>query len=392
MNNARYLGRFLVVLLALGLFGVLVMLPYARWWVGSSGDMAVERAVQQQASGTFAIFGSGMSQDFVDYKLRLYSAVKPEVVTLGSSRVMQFRGRYFTKPYVNVGGTAGNLAVLRSTIDAMLAVHKPKAIVMGLDFWWFTQKWEPNPWENTPPTSGSYNYGFDTLKTPWEWLLTRKVSAREFFAPITGAFTANRYGIMAQRFGDGFASDGSWYYTADVTGQQKPFDYQFSDTLKQVDYGMKAFAYAPEISREHIDAFADIVCKLRVRGVRTFVFISPLSVRVLEAMKAREGQYPQLFKLYDELRKRGIEVQDFTDPRRLGSNDCEFVDGFHGGDIVYARILRDMADHYPALVPYVDVDALNRDIRQWKGYAMRPDDRVTGLPEVDFMHFGCPKK
>lgn len=392
MNNTRYLARFFVVLLVLGLFGTLVMLPYSRWWVGKSGDMDVAGAVKKQAAGQFVMFGSGMSQDFVDYKLRLYSATKPDIVALGSSRVMQFRSRYFTEPFLNVGGTAGNLAVLRSTAEAMLAVHKPKVILLGLDFWWFTKKWEPNPQENTPPTSGSYNYGFDTLKTPWEWLLTGKVSTAEFFAPLTGAFRADRYGIMAQRFGDGFASDGSWYYTADVTGQQKPFDYKFGDTLKQVEYGIKAFSYAPEISEEHVDAFADIYYKLRVRGVKVFVFISPLSTRVLEAIKAREDKYPQLFKLHDELRKRGIDAVDLTDMRRYGTTDCEFVDGFHGGDIAYARLLRQLARYYMQLGMYVNMKALEDDIRDWAGYAMRPDERVTGLPEVDFMHFGCPKK
>lgn len=392
MNNAQYLARFFKVLLGLAFLGAVVLLPYARWWVGKSGDMDVDSAVKLQNSGTFAIFGSGMSQDFVDYKLRLYAAKKPEILTLGSSRVMQFRSKYFAKSFVNVGGTAGNLAVLRSTLDAMLAVHKPEAIILGLDFWWFTRKWEPNPWQNTPPTAGSYNYGFDTLKTPWEWLLTGKVSVAEFVAPLTGSFRPDRYGIMAQRFNDGFGSDGSWYYAGDVTGQQKPFDYQFRDTLKQVEYGIKAFSYAPEISQDHLDAFAEIYCKLKARGIKTFVFISPLSGRVLDAMKAREQHYPQLFQLVDNLRQRGIEVMDFTDPRRFGSSDCEFVDGFHGGDVVYARLLRDMADRYPALLPYVQIEELDSDIRHWSGYAMVPDARVTSLPEVDFMNFQCPKR
>lgn len=392
MNNAQYLARFFKVLLGLALLGAVVLLPYSFWWVSKSGDMDVDGVVKMQNAGQFAIFGSGLSQDFVDYKLRLYAAKKPEVLTLGSSRVMQFRGKYFSRPFVNVGGTAGNLAVLRSTIDAMLGVHKPEAIILGLDFWWFTRKWEPNPWQNTPPTSGSYNYGFDTLKIPWEWLLTGKVSAAEFFAPLTGDFRPDRYGIMAQRFNDGFGSDGSWYYTADITGQQKPFDYQFRDTLKQVEYGIKAFSYAPEISQDHLDAFAEIYCKLKARGIKTFVFISPLSMRVLNAMKDRESQYPQLFTLYENLRQRGIEVMDFTDPRRFGSGDCEFVDGFHGGEVTYARILRDMADHYPALLPYVDIEALDRDIRDWRGQAMVPNQKVTALPEVDFMNFECPKR
>lgn len=392
MDNATYIARFFKVLCLLALAGCLVLLPYAWWWIAESGDVDVDGVTARQASGAFALFGSGVSQDFVDYKLRLYTAVKPDIITLGSSRVMQFRGRYFTKPYLNIGGTAGNLAVLRSTVDAMLKVHKPEAVVLGLDFWWFTTAWEPDPFKEEPPTSGSYVYSFETLKTPYAWLLTGKISLREFLAPLTRGFRADRYGIMAQRFNDGFASDGSWYYTADITGRQKPFDFQFADTLKQVRYGIKAFAPAPELSEAHLDAFAEIYCRLRSRGVDVFVFIPPLASRVLDVMQAEETRYPQLFGLRDALEARGIDVMDFTNPRRLGATDCEFVDGFHGGDVVYARILRRMADHYPGLLAYVDIQKLDRDVRDWSGRAMMPDSRVTTLPEVDFMHFQCVKK
>lgn len=392
MSNARFIVCFFKTLCVLGLVGLLVLLPYARWWVGASGDMDVSGVVEKQAAGQFVIFGSGMSQDFVDYKLQLYTAKRPEIITLGSSRVMQFRGRHFTRPFANIGGTAGNLAVLRSTVDAMLAVHKPQAVILGLDFWWFTRRWEAEPFKNVPPTSGSYNYGFGTLKTPYEWLLTGKVSIAEFFAPLVGGFRSDRYGIMAQRFDDGFASDGSWYYAADVTGRQKPFDYQFKDTLTQATWGIKTFGWAPELSQEHLDAFAEIYCRLRARGVKTFVFISPLAPKVLDVMREHEKRYPHLFLLHEALRERGIEVMDFTDARTFGSTDCEFVDGFHGGDVAYARILRDMAERYPALLPYVDMAALNADIRSYAGNAMIPDPRATSLPEVDFMNFQCVKR
>ena len=93
--------------------------------------------VEAQAAGHFVIFGSGISQDFVDYKLRLYAAVKPVIAAVGSSRVMQFRGDWFRKPFVNLGGAAGNLSVLNSTVNAMIRDHRPKVVLLGLDFWWF---------------------------------------------------------------------------------------------------------------------------------------------------------------------------------------------------------------------------------------------------------------
>lgn len=62
---------------------------------------------------------------------------------------MQFRA-YFRKPFLNVGGTAGNPPVLRLTIDAMLQIHKPEAVIIGLDFWWFMPQWNADPFKEEP--------------------------------------------------------------------------------------------------------------------------------------------------------------------------------------------------------------------------------------------------
>ena len=405
LTEAAFLKRFFALLLALVLAACLLVVPYTCWWLHSSGDLAVERAVKDQAAGRFALFGSGVSQDFVDYKLQLYAAVKPQVVALGSSRVMQFRGAYFRRPFLNVGGTAGNLPVLRSTLDAMLRLHRPEAVILGLDFWWFMPRWNPDPFKEEPPTSGSYVYSLDSLKKPWTWLLEGKISWRDLLGPVLprslGGFRDDRYGIMAQQTDDGFGSDGSWYYTGEITGQKRPFDYRFEDTLKQVRYGIKAFAPSPPlkdsrdvggISTAHLDAFAEIYCRLKARGIATYVFIAPLSITALDALRAREEDYPHLFRLRDALLARGIEVMDFTDPRTFAATDCEFVDGFHGGEVVYARILRDMADRWSSLLAYVDMDKINAVIRDWRGHALVPDPRLTDRPEVDFMRSDCPKR
>ena len=405
LTEAAFLKRFFALWLGLVLAACLLVVPYTCWWLHSSGDLAVERAVKNQAAGRFALFGSGVSQDFVDYKLQLYAAVKPQVVALGSSRVMQFRGAYFRRPFLNVGGTAGNLPVLRSTLDAMLRLHRPEAVILGLDFWWFMPRWNPDPFKEEPPTSGSYVYNLDSLKKPWTWLLEGKISWRDLLGPVLprslGGFRDDRYGIMAQQTDDGFGSDGSWYYTGEITGQKRPFDYRFEDTLKQVRYGIKAFAPSPPlkdsrdvggISTAHLDAFAEIYCRLKARGIATYVFIAPLSITALDALRAREEDYPHLFRLRDALLARGIEVMDFTDPRTFAATDCEFVDGFHGGEVVYARILRDMADRWSSLLAYVDMDKINAVIRDWRGHALVPDPRLTDRPEVDFMRSDCPKR
>ncbi|MBQ9536217.1 MAG: hypothetical protein IJU79_00335 [Desulfovibrionaceae bacterium] len=386
------MGISLLVLLFL-------VLPYSWVWVYLSGDVGVERAVALQADGENVLFGSGVSQDFVDYKLQLYTQVKPKIVALGSSRVMQFRGAYFTAPFLNMGGVAGNIPVLRSTLEAMLKVHKPEAIILGLDFWWFMPTWNPDPFMEEPPTSGSYVYSLETLKKPWVWLLTGKISGRDLAAPLLQlfglGFRANRLGIMAQQTDDGFAKDGSWYYTAELTGQKRPFDFQFEDTFTQIEYGMKAFYHVQSTMaphETHLAALSEIYCRLQALGIKTYVFLPPLAERIFLRLQKLEDKYPHLFTLAQALKARGIQVLDLSDPRKLASGDCEFVDGFHGGEVTYMRILRHLADQWASLVQYVDMTALNKAIREWKGHAMSFDTNITSVGEVDFMEWGCPKK
>lgn len=379
---------------------LLIMAPYGFLWLVASGDVDVDGVVEAQAEGKFAIFGSGIAQDFADYKLRLYDRVKPSVVALGSSRVMQLRGAWFNERFVNMGGAAGNISMLAATVDAMLDVHRPRAAIVGADFWWFLPRWEKDPCARRALATGSYNYGAASVRRPWQWLLEGRLTPREFAAPLLGlvgrGFRADRYGIMAQRTDDGFGPDGSWYYTGEITGRSEPWDFRFQDTLEQVRRGIKAFYHAGPgedgPARGHLEAFADVYYRMLSRGIAVYVFIPPLAPQVLEAMNAMPEAYAHLFHLREGLARLGIDAMDFSDPLPQGSGGCEFVDGFHGGEITYARVLKAMADHWPALMAMVKMQALNAVINDWRGHAQAPDDRLTGLPEIDFMRFGCDKK
>lgn len=397
-NPNAFLKRYFLILASCVLAGLLVLAPWCFWWLYQSGDAGVERAVSRQARGEFVLFGSGLSQDFIDYKLQLYKAIKPEIIVMGSSRVMQFRGAWFTKRFVNMGGVAGNLAVLRSTLDAALAISRPRVVIIGIDFWWFLPQWEQDPLLRVLPTTGSYNYSLASLKKPLEWFLEGKVSFRELGAPVLGifgkGFRADRFGIMAQQTNDGFGPDGSWYYTAEITGQKPALDYRFQDTLLNVERGIRAFyhAHADQHGPDetHIDAFADIWYHLKSRGIQTYAFIPPLAGPILKAMSPDD--YPHLYKLREILAQRGIDVLDYANPRSLGADDCEFVDGFHGGEVVYARILRQMADHWPALLGYVNMERLDRVIRDWAGHTLVPNPDLTERSETDFLGLDCPKR
>lgn len=396
-TTALYVKHFLLCLAGLLAFALCILAPYSLWWLYASGDAAVERVVEKQARADFALFGSALSQDFADYKLRLYAAAKPEIIAIGSSRVMQFRGAWFSQSFLNLGGVAGNLGMLRATVDEILALGRPKAMIIGLDFWWFLPQWEDNPDQKITLGADTYNYDLDSLKKPWQWLGDGKISLREFIAPVIGifghGFRTDRYGIMAQQSGNGFGPDGSWYYTAEVTGLKPAPDYHFRDTLQNIRQGSRAFYHARAGQNApapaHLEALAELWCRLKSRGIQIFAFIPPLASAVLAEMPPL--RYPHLFRLKAALAAHGIDALDFSNARAIGSGDCEFVDGFHGGEVTYARILQRMADHWPPLLAYVHMEKLENIIRDWQGNAFVPDARVTGLPEQDFLGLNCPR-
>lgn len=395
-----FLWHYFAFLALLALLVFLILVPYSFYWLYKDGDLALERVVKAQAQGKFVIFGSAISQNFIEYKLELYKNIRPDICVIGSSRVMQFRGAWFDKPFVNMGGVAGNLAELRYTIEQILRISPPRAMLIGLDFWWFMPQWEKEPLKPLDYRGASYNYDFQKLKKPWQWLLEGKISLGEFLRPLGASFSRDfrpdRYGILAQQYSEGFGPDGSWYNTAELTGKKPPFDYQFSDTLEQIDMGIKAFFHAQKDqhapSPAHIQAFMEILRLLNDKNIEYWLFIPPLSQKAFDQMARNRRLWPHLFDLQKSLARMGLDVPDFSSPKSLESDDCEFIDGFHGGEIAYARLLLALAKSSPKLLYYINMERLVRLVRDWQGHAMSFNINVSVDPEIDFNNFGCPKK
>lgn len=74
----------------------------------------------------------------------------------------------------------------------------------------------------------------------------------------------------------------------------------------------------------------------------------------------------------------------------MHNDNCEFIDGFHGGDIFYARILRNMAEKSQTLMPYVNILYLNEIIDSHAGKVFSKDN-ISYFYEQDFLSLGCKK-
>jgi hypothetical protein len=106
------------------------------------------------------------------------------------------------------------------------------------------------------------------------------------------------------------------------------------------------------------------------------------------------GKYRYISELRRRLGEFGIPIADFHDPQSIPATDCEFVDGYHGGDVTYLKMLRTMARDWDWLRPMVDVEAASATIANFDGNIIDQSngDKFNGRPEVDFLGLGCSRR
>jgi hypothetical protein len=396
---SKFLRRYVVLLAIPGLIVAANILVVYR-----GGELTAYKDIVKRQGETQALFGAAFNQNAFGYKLAMVREVAPEVVALGSSRVMLFRKEDFTSSFVSAGGAGNFLNEIHDFIVQMSAFHKPKLLILGLDFWWFNPLYPE-------PTNYDYHLGtgtaldFDKLTKPFSYMFDRRMPPREYLRLLFSGGKKNphngfeNYGLRAAVWCNGFRGDGSHLYGESAFGLNPNFfDKKFLDTLAGVDMGTGYFLHGPGLAPQRAEELRGILALCREQGIRVIVFLPPLAAPVYRAVLARGDDYAH----FRELRARlpeiaaayGAEAYDFTEVAEFGSSDCEFLDGYHGGDVAYARILAAILARNPAsaLAAYADAGKLRDNIERYAGRAvMNTPEELYRTREVDFLELGCPK-
>ena len=95
-----------------------------------------------------------------------------------------------------------------------------------------------------------------------------------------------------------------------------------------------------EAALREIDALLDFC---RERKIDVIGFLPPHAHAVWTAMEALGPKYDYIRKLEPALRTRfetrGFEFYDFSDFAMIGAPDTEAIDGYHGSERTYLRLL-----------------------------------------------------
>jgi hypothetical protein len=285
-----------------------------------------------------------------------------------------------------------------SMLTLMLREHKPKMLLLGIDFWWFPAQVQPYQRLLKDPNPALSRFTMDKLFRPFSWLTNGQVTVSHYFHGILRGRDNDLFcniGTQALEKRRGFGPDGSYYYTSVIEGKDLTgVSPRFEDEQKDIALGLGHYVHDAEVNTQTVDNLLSLIRETEAAGTKVVVFFQPLAPEIYAEMQKHPEWYSYIPKLLQAFHDRDISYVDLRDPASIGADHCEFIDGDHAGDVAYARVIRAIYDatsdvHVRSLINIENVDSTIRDNT---GLSMARDPRVTTSAETDFLGLGCTKQ
>jgi len=336
----KFLVRFCLFSLPLA-----VIVTFCVGYLSYHRELYSYKTMARKNQSDHALIGLAHSDPMRHVKQEILKSRKPDVIALGTSRVLSFRDFYFKEPrtFYNCGRSVGKIVDLQAFLDSY-PTEKPEVIVLGLDQDFFMENWDERSkirrnYEANITTMGRF------VKLSKAWLKDLTESRLTFDG--ANELTKDFIGASARIHHEGYRSDGSYFYGKWIGGNQEVDNYQFESTLKRIDKKSKIFAPSSEINEDavsELEVFLDLCAEKKIHLV---TFLPPYAHRVFARFAEEAGEYPHIFQLHELIDSlfvdRGLLLFDFSDIASLNCNDYETIDGFHGSEPCYLKIIHRMA-------------------------------------------------
>lgn len=316
------------------------------------------------------LYGAVYSTQTIRYKLLSTLNNRPNVIVLGTSRVMQFRRNFFSDDVVfyNAGGGIQKIENFSLFLKQIPTDATPKIILMGLDQNFFNQAWidayvlQPGYEERLLKDISVMDIIRPNMAIVWQDIFKGKLWKHNLYVP-SGEYKL--IGLNAMKNYNGFRDDGSYLYGKIIGDPNNPqnLDYSYGDTFARIASGNERFEYGVDLSPmalKELDLFLD---ECDSRGIRVVGFLPPYAGAVYQKMETMPEQYAYMHKIMPTItpmfEKHGFTVFDFSNLATIGATDAETIDGFHGSEKAYLRLFIIMAKNDPVLLQFsADLDYL----------------------------------
>ena len=310
-----------------------------------------------------------------------YCAIKdldPEIISIGTSRVMQFRSMMFRsdRSFFNAGGMIQHIKDLEDFSNSLKKGSRLRFLILGVEFWWLNENFskfaeKERSLNDSKDNDGVFD-GFahvDLLRRYFRSILNingdkilyedfKELNIKNYEDP-----EILKIGLLATTTGSGFRNDGSFYY-----GNYSLSHDTFVDREKVVDRILNNEWKAVHdigISDRQIQRLIDSIQRIREKNVEVVVFLPPFSKEAVKNLR-ESSQYRKLWSEYRidlprQLAKKKIMIVDGTDIESFGFNDSCMIDGLHANESYHIALLIKMHKEFPDIFStLVDINYLTK--------------------------------
>ncbi|MDO4228177.1 MAG: hypothetical protein Q4C98_00010 [Capnocytophaga sp.] len=282
----------------------------------------------------------------------------------------------FEQSFYNCGSMISSVSDFLPFLKTLPKDKYPKYLIIGLDQWMFNHNWDNLSNKNNDVINWkelyTTNFTIFSLRNVWKDLLKQKYGINIFRNDYKSAYT-NTIGLNARLNSKGFVKDGSFYYGKQIeyllTGDNRADDYLFQDTFSRIEQGNRRFEKGDNLNEVALQEVDKILTFLKNNNIKVIGFIPPFADAVYKKMN-ESGQYKYMDTLGMSLKqvfeKHNFELWDMTVLSQYNSNDDEVIDGFHGSEVTYLRMLIHMVENGSELKKCVNIDKLHRNLQTKK--------------------------
>lgn len=356
---------FILPVLIFFLFPIFVLLLSGEF---VSLDERIKR--QQESDTMFLVSKSYFAQD--DFKARSFQRVMPDITPLGNSRMLQFRDEFFIDDVIFYnsdlgGGEVGLIRTLRGFWNYFPEGYNPKIILLGLEPSIFRKGIEDEISLEEIQNNTQKTHILTVIRGVYIDYMQGKFSVRGL---LSARQKSNAIGIRALVQHAGARADGSERYgfvIENPLSNLRP-DYNFELTLSHIENNTNLYKYDTEVSLFTVGELNYFLQEASIRNIHVIAFLPPYAPTVWKSIQSKGDRYSYMEKIIPAIKKdfknNGFSLFDFTDALLFGSSDKEFLDGNHGSEKTYLRIIITMAEKDSKLARHVDLPYLKAKLEE----------------------------
>lgn len=348
MSDLKW-NRWVNIWISIVLFIIFIFVIPLTWIMHIFKEDYTEKEIIENYQNV--LYGSAVKTGSL-IKFKIIEEKQPAVVAIGSSRVMQFRADYFKNAdFYTMGGTSGSIEEAQETFNRIKSVYVPQIVILGIDLWWLNPKVDHRSHLEEREKiynskSMQYFQLFSYLKDDTDMRMvlfnTSTIKDRDYLGNRINV------GLSAAVKSNGFRlSDGS-YQEGEIIAQNPSLETKLSDIYQRMDKGNRFFNWNQDIDYDELKKLKQLIQDMKSNGVHVVVFLPPFPNEIYSAMCHDEHYSTFLSEFEKSLENLCTEEEvyfaDCSNLAWLGASDNECIDGFHGSETAYARIIYKMLE------------------------------------------------